>query len=85
VIERTAAVPEAWRVRDRAGHVLLCALRGVGKVVAESEAGRDGRCECAPGSVRVEAVDPRGAEFVKLVSVEQQIDDVVFRALDGKR
>ena len=85
MIERTAAVPEAWRVCDRAGHILLCALRGVGKVVAESEAGRDGRCKGAPGAVRVEAVDSRGTEFVKRVSVEQQIDDFVLRALDGQR
>ena len=77
-------MPEAGRVCDGAGDVLLRPLRGVGQVMAQSEVGRDGRCECAAGAVRVKAVDARGAEFVKRVPVEQQIDHFVLRALDAE-
>ena len=83
MIERTAAVPEARRVRDGAADVLLRALRGGRKVVAEGEAGRDGRCKSAPGAVRVGAVDSRGTEFVERVSVEQQVHDLRAVGLRG--
>ncbi len=75
MIERAAPVTDRGRVGDGAADVPLRAPSGIGEAVAKRETGRDSRRERATCAVGMTAVDPRRAEFVKAVTVEQQIDD----------
>ena len=77
MIERTAPVADAGRMRDGAGDVLLSASRSVHQVATERQAGSHGRRKRAARAVRVPRVDSRHAEFIEHAAIEYEIDDVI--------
>src|SRR5437867_2907192 len=76
VVERTAAVADARRMRDGAGHVLLGARGRIVQLAPERETCRNGGGVRASGTVGVRTVHARYSRLVERLAIEDQIHDL---------